>query len=216
VPANVGNGSGPRAALAEAIRARDAAQSDLAPAEQALELAGRAKWQATDELEEAETALAKARDDAGMALADSFIAGKRSNGHGLLRESRMRAVDAADHAAACEVAVRQLESAIPERQKAFERACYAVTLAARNVIRAEARDIASELKATLDRASSLRAELFWLFSNAALPDQPERRFESEGLPHLSDVSEDSDVAALLRSAQAGMAADGHIWRPRPR
>jgi hypothetical protein len=202
-----GTGTGPRHALAQAIAMRDAAQSDLARAEQALQQAQRAQWQAADELEQAEQALEQAREAAGIALADSLVSGMKSNGHGLVRDARTRAQDAADHLASVTVAETRLSAAIPERHKELERASYEVIKAARNVVRAEAPDLAAELKAAIERVCALRAQVFWLFRNAALPSQPERRFESDGLPHLNDSNEDSEVAQLLRQAEAGRGFD---------
>jgi hypothetical protein len=212
----VGNGavSGPRALLAAAIAAKSAAEGDLNKIIAALDKAEDAKRTADDEVEAAEAALTKARDQAGTALADSFVAGTRSNGHGLLREARLKLDDAVDHAAACDAAVKSLTTAVPERRKAFERASVAVAMAARAVIKAEAPDLAAELKAAVEKVNALRAATYWLFRQSCCADSPERKSWDEAGPLLSDQVEDTGTAKLLRQAQAGHGHDERheSWR----
>jgi hypothetical protein len=149
----------------------------------------------------------QAKADAGTALADSYVTGMRSNGHGLTRAARQRLDDAQDHASACDVAVKSLATALPERRKQVERANYEVIKAARNVVRSEAPDLAGELKAAVDRVNVIRAQLYFCYRNAALPGQG-KRSEMQGQPHpLCDLRDDSAAAEILRQSGAGLGHD---------
>jgi hypothetical protein len=101
-----------------------------------------------------------------------------------------------------------LAQIIPERQKTLERAQQAVTVTARTVIKAEAPDLTTALKAAIDRVHALRAAAYWLYRQSCCADAPERP-EWQGLRRLDDRGEDTPTAQLLRIAAAGLGADEH-------
>jgi hypothetical protein len=198
----------PRSLLAEAISARDQAQDDLTKASVALEAAQRGTWAAQDALEAAEKALTEAQEAAGATYAEYLLAGEKPNGSATLREARLALAAAEDTLAASQGAERLLAQLIPERTKTLESAEQAVRIAARAVIKAEAPDLAVELKATMDRLHALRAAAYWLYRQSCCADAPERP-EWQGLRRLDDRGEDSATAQLLRLASAGLGADEH-------
>jgi hypothetical protein len=206
---NNGNGAAPlppRVALAEAIKARDAAQDDLRKATIALEAAQRGTWSAQDALEQAERALTEAQREAGATYAEYLLAGEKPNGSATLREARLALAAAEDTLAASQGAERLLAQIVPERTKPLESAEQAVRIAARSVIRAEAVDVTAELKTAIDRVHALRATLYWLYRQSCCSDSPDRS-EWQGLPRLDERVEDTPTAQLLRVAAAGLGAD---------
>jgi hypothetical protein len=205
------NGNGhapvaPRAALAEAITARDTAAEDLTKASVALEAAQRGTWAAQDALEQAEKQLVQAREEAGTSYAEYLLAGEKPNGSAGLREARLALASAEDSLAASQGAERMLAQLIPERTKTLESAEAQVRLAARAVIKAEAPDLTAELKSAIDHVHALRAAAYWLFRQSCCPDSPDRP-EWKGLPRLDDGEEKTATAQLLRIASAGLGAD---------
>jgi hypothetical protein len=210
-PPASGNGaanvSAPRQQLAAAIAAARSAQDAVDKATAALDKATHAVWDAEEALELAEQNMASARDAAGTAAMESFMVGVKPNGSAALRASRLARDEAEDALATSRSAVAKLTAALPDKRKDLERASWAVTVAARAVVKSEAGDhLAIELRAALERVGALRAQVYWLYSNSACSDSRERS-EYEGKPLITDAREDSPTATLLRDCLGGRGFD---------
>jgi hypothetical protein len=202
-----GDRSPERQHLADAIAQRDAAQSDLVRAEEALDVARRRCWVASDALEQAAKSLEQSRSRAGSNVVELLLAGSTPPRDQTLREARRHHEEAEDDLAAARAAVSRLELVIPERQKTLLKARQAVQQAAHAVIRSEAPDLTADLRNAWERLRGLRSATHWLYQHCCCADSEERDFSWQIPVSLDHLNQSGDTVDLLRRVKADHNAD---------
>lgn len=202
-----------RAALTQAISARDKAEQTLAKVRAAASQATANEKAARERLAACEGTAAKAKAEHVERCETAARQGKPLPSPGAMRATNIEIADATEQLEAARAAVANISERLPDLERELRRAQDSVAVAADNVVRSVSlRNLVVQAHALQSDLRSRRSALLYLLDEGLVGDESERKLAADLLSDAALPSAVSINGRVIQATRVHGHDGGEAWR----